>query len=135
LGELDHPDSAVVNLQNVSHNITEMYWDDDKLMGVVEVLSTPSGNILRELFKSNIRLGISSSGLGSVKSLSEAEGTVEVQDDFSLLAFDFVSNPSTRGAFMNPVALAEGVGKKLSITINKYSKVENLIHEILSEIK
>ena len=109
LGELDHPESAVVNLNNASHNIIEMHWDGDDLMGTVEVLSTPAGNILKELFKSGIKLGISSRGLGSVEPIQEdeqgegEEDTVEVQPDFELIAFDFVSNPSTHGAFMRPV--------------------------------
>ena len=102
LGELDHPDSSVVNLNNASHNVVEMHWDGDDLLGTVEVLSTPAGNILKELFKSGIKLGISSRGLGSVEPMKE-EDTVEVQPDFELIAFDFVSNPSTHGAFMRPV--------------------------------
>ena len=106
LGELDHPDSSVVNLNNASHNIMEMHWNGDDLMGTVEVLSTPAGNILKELFRSGIKLGISSRGLGSVEPIEEkeeGEDTVEVQPDFELIAFDFVSNPSTHGAFMRPV--------------------------------
>ena len=105
LGELDHPESSVVNLNNASHNIVEMHWDGDDLLGTVEVLSTPAGNILKELFKSGIKLGISSRGLGSVEPMKEADGedAVEVQPDFELIAFDFVSNPSTHGAFMRPV--------------------------------
>ena len=107
MGELDHPESSVVNLQNVSHNVKEMHWEGDNLLGEVEVLSTPSGNILKELFKSGIKLGISSRGLGSVEPIAEdeqgGEDTVEVQPDFELIAFDFVSNPSTHGAFMRPV--------------------------------
>ena len=102
LGELDHPDSSVVNLNNASHNIIEMHWDGDYLLGTVEVLSTPAGNILKELFKSGIKLGISSRGLCSVEPMQEAD-TVQVQPDFELIAFDFVSNPSTHGAFMRPV--------------------------------
>jgi len=106
LGELDHPESSVVNLNNASHNILEMHWDGDDLLGTVEVLSTPAGNILKELFRSGIKLGISSRGLGSVEPVNEddsGDDTVEVQDDFELIAFDFVSNPSTHGAFMRPV--------------------------------
>ncbi len=112
LGELDHPESSVVNLNNASHNVIEMHWDGDDLLGTVEVLSTPSGNILKELFKSGIKLGISSRGLGSVEPVNEKNGedTVEVQPDFELIAFDFVSNPSTHGAFMRPVN--EGVEKQ-----------------------
>jgi hypothetical protein len=96
LGEIDHPDSSVINLKNVSHNIREIFWQGDDLIGVVEVLPTPSGNILKELLRSNILLGISSRGMGSVK---EDRGRTMVQDDFELLCWDFVSNPSTHGAF------------------------------------
>jgi len=129
LGELDHPDSSIVNLNNVSHNITEMHWDGNDLVGTVEVLSTPSGNILRELFKCGIKLGISSRGLGSVKQLGE--GTVEVGDDFELIAFDFVSNPSTHGAFLKP--MNESVNTNL--TVSRYDKVNKLITDILTDIK
>jgi hypothetical protein len=132
LGELDHPDSSVVNLNNVSHNVTEMHWDGNDLVGTVEVLSTPSGNILKELFKCGIKLGISSRGLGSVKQLGE--GSVEVQDDFELIAFDFVSNPSTHGAFLKPTAMHESVQHGL-IKPAKYEKVNRLITDILSDIK
>jgi len=127
LGELDHPDSSVVNLNNASHNIIEMHWDGDDLLGTVEVLSTPSGNILKELFKSGIKLGISSRGLGSVEPMRESEGddgAVEVQPDFELIAFDFVSNPSTHGAFMRPVN--EGVEKQKPET-----KIESIINSIM----
>jgi hypothetical protein len=81
LGELDHPESPVVNLKNVSHNITEMWFDGEDLVGNLEVLSTPSGNILKELLKNDIKVGISSRALGSVKELGE--GSVEVQDESS----------------------------------------------------
>tara|TARA_Y100000114_G_C11734108_1_gene315200 strand:+ start:726 stop:1328 length:603 start_codon:yes stop_codon:yes gene_type:complete len=127
LGELDHPDSSVVNLNNASHNVIEMHWDGDDLLGTVEVLSTPSGNILKELFRSGIKLGISSRGLGSVEPVNEADGedgTVEVQPDFELIAFDFVSNPSTHGAFMRPVN--ESVENKGSET-----KIESIINSIM----
>ena len=124
MGELDHPDSSVVNLQNVSHNVLEMHWKGNDLVGTVEVLSTPAGNILRELFKSGIKLGISSRGLGSIKQESAGD---EVQDDFELIAFDFVSNPSTHGAFLSPVN--ESVGHK---TLDKkWSNVESSITNIL----
>tara|TARA_Y100000593_G_scaffold87157_1_gene167143 strand:+ start:909 stop:1523 length:615 start_codon:yes stop_codon:yes gene_type:complete len=131
LGELDHPDSSVVNLNNVSHNVKEMAWKGDDLVGTVEVLSTPSGNILKELFKSGIRLGISSRGLGSVKEMNEGEEgeTVEVQPDFELIAFDFVSNPSTQGAFLSPVN--ESVNKEKYVC-NEYCKVESIVTDILS---
>jgi hypothetical protein len=137
LGELDHPESSVVNLQNVSHNIIEMHWEGDDLVGTVEVLPTPNGNILKELFKANIRLGISSRGMGTVKK-SMAEQADLVQDDFELIAFDFVSNPSTKGAFLFPSGnLSEGVDTKrvLNPITNKWERVEDLVRDILSEIK
>ena len=134
LGELDHPDSSVVNLNNVSHNVLEMHWKGDDLIGTVEVLGTPSGNILKELFKSGIKLGISSRGLGSVEEIHEEEGdTVEVQPDFELIAFDFVSNPSTHGAFMSPGQLKESIDKGLGTRDGMCChdcKVENIINDI-----
>ena len=136
LGELDHPDSSVVNLNNVSHNIMEMHWNGDDLLGTVEVLGTPAGNILKELFKSGIKLGISSRGLGSVKEVTEADGddTVEVQPDFELIAFDFVSNPSTHGAFLSPSKtnegnLHEGVGTRKGVCCHD-CKIEDIINDI-----
>lgn len=129
LGELDHPDSSVVNLNNVSHNVVSMEWQGNNLIGTVEVLSTPSGNILKELFKAGIKLGISSRGMGSVKEvMREGEDTVEVQSDFELIAFDFVSNPSTHGAFLTPVN--ESVNK---LVADKYAKVNALISNIIRE--
>jgi len=125
MGELDHPDSSVVNLQNVSHNILEMSWKGNDLVGTVEVLSTPAGNILRELFKSGIKLGISSRGLGSIKNESQGD---EVQDDFELIGFDFVSNPSTHGAFLRPVNESVNRSQKL----NKWIGVEKAIRNILT---
>ena len=128
LGELDHPDSSVVNLNNVSHNVLEMAWKGNDLVGTVEVLGTPAGNILKELFKSGIRLGISSRGMGSVKEvMREGDNTLEVQPDFELIAFDFVSNPSTHGAFLSPV----NEGKQLKI--DKYHNVNKLITDIIKE--
>jgi hypothetical protein len=129
LGELDHPDSSVVNLNNVSHNVLNMEFKGDDLVGTVEVLSTPSGNILKELFKSGIKLGISSRGMGSVKEvMREGENTLEVQPDFELIAFDFVSNPSTHGAFLSPV------NESVSKIDNKFSRIDSIIHNIIKEI-
>jgi len=126
LGELDHPESMVINLKNVSHNIKKLWWNGDDLMGKVEVLPTPSGNILKELFLNKITVGISSRGMGSVQPLGE--GTVEVQDDFELLCWDFVSTPSTQGAFMTPTGLSEGYKPQYD---NKYSKINTLISDII----
>ena len=133
LGELDHPDSSVVNLQNASHNVLEMHFNGNDLVGTVEVLGTPSGNILKELFKSGIKLGISSRGLGSVESVGD--GSQQVQPDFELIAFDFVSNPSTHGAFLSPVN--ESVDKNQQYEQRPdcgiWCKTEQLIHDIITE--
>jgi hypothetical protein len=125
LGELDHPDSSIINLNNVSHNIVDMEWRGNDLVGKVEVLTTPAGNILRELFRAGIKLGISSRGMGSVKQLDER--TVEVQDDFELIAFDFVSNPSTHGAFLHPMNESKG-----QPFVDKYEGVNKIITDILT---
>ena len=125
LGELDHPESAVVNLKNVCCNVTEMWFEGHDVKGNMEILSTPSGNIVRELIKNNIRLGVSSRGMGSVKQIGENE--VEVQDDFNLICFDIVSNPSTHGAFIN-----ENTGGQI---ITPYSRIDSLIYDFLSELK
>jgi hypothetical protein len=139
LGELDHPDSSIINLKNVSHNVVECHWEGDTVVGKIELLTTPSGNIARELIKNNVRLGISSRGLGSVRQMNE--NTVEVQDDFDLLCFDLVSSPSTRGAYMNPTSINESVNRGQVVAsvganeFNKYIKIENIIRDILSETR
>ena len=127
LGELDHPESSVVNLQNVSHNVLDCWWKNDDVVGKVEILNTPSGRILKELLKAGIKLGISSRGLGSVSSIGE--NTVSVEDDFELICWDFVSNPSTHGAFMSPVN--ESV---ISTKQNKYSSINTIINDIICEV-
>lgn len=121
LGELDHPESTIVNLKNVSHNVLAVEWKGDELHGVIEILNTPSGNILKELFKAGIQLGISSRGMGSLN-----ESTAEVQDDFQLVCWDFVSNPSTQGAFMYP--MSEGVNNK------PQDNYLNEAHELITDI-
>ena len=136
LGELDHPDSSVVNLNNVSHKVLEMHWSGKDLIGTVEVLGTPAGNILKELFKSGIKLGISSRGLGSVEEINEGDGhepVVQVQPDFELIAFDFVSNPSTQGAFMSPGRMNESVNDGVGTRKGACShdcKIEGIINDI-----
>ena len=122
MGELDHPESTVINLKNVSHIVTGYNWDGDQLMGKIEILPTPSGNILKELIKNGVTVGVSSRGMGS---LEDRGGVMEVQDDFELLCWDFVSTPSNPGSFMS--VLQEG---KETITYD-YSKVNNIIREIL----
>ena len=105
-GELDHPESPVVSLKNASHVVKDLYWKGDDLMGKVELLNTPAGNIVKEIIQAGHTIGISSRGTGSVNQTNE--GHLEVQPDFELVCWDFVSNPSTHGAFMNPVSLNEG---------------------------
>ena len=133
LGELDHPDSGVINLKNVSHNIKEIHWDGDDLMGTVEILPTPSGNILKELLRAGILLGISSRGMGSVTPMGE--GKVKVGEDFELIGWDFVSNPSTHGAFMTP--LQESVNKNIQegVVCSEYCKAQDLMREIITELQ
>lgn len=134
LGELDHPDSTVINLKNVSHNIREIHWEGDDLCGTIEILATPSGNILKELLKAGILLGISSRGMGSTRQLEGA--TVEVQDDFELISWDFVSNPSTQGAFMTPVneSVNRGIQNIGTDICGIYCKAQDLMREIITEI-
>ena len=123
MGELDHPESSVINLKNVSHNIKDMWWDGDNVMGKIEILPTPSGNILKSLIDSGITVGVSSRGMGSLKPMGEVQ---EVQDDFELLCWDFVSTPSNPGSFMHLVK--EGLEFK---SANPYLKVNSIITEIL----
>jgi len=124
LGELDHPESSVINLKNASHNIVDIYWDGNTVMGKIEILPTPSGNILKALIESNIKLGVSSRGMGSLQ--ENADGLLEVQDDFDLLCWDFVSTPSNPGSYMT--SLNEG---KINSSFNPYQKVQGTITEIL----
>ena len=97
LGELDHPEDSVINLKNASHLVTDVWWDNKSVMGKVKVLDTPSGKVLKSLVQSGVKLGISSRGMGSV---TESAGQTMVEDDFQLICFDFVSEPSTPNAFM-----------------------------------
>jgi hypothetical protein len=122
MGELDHPESSVVNLKNVSHLISEYNWDGDNVMGKIEVLPTPSGNILKELIKSGVTVGVSSRGMGS---LEDRGGVMEVQDDFELLCWDFVSTPSNPGSYMHMIK--EG---KETVQYD-YTKVNQIVTEIL----
>ena len=123
-GELDHPESAIVSLKNASHIVKDLWWQGKDLMGRVELLNTPAGNIVKEIVRAGHTIGISSRGTGSVQQTNE--GTLQVQDDFELVCWDFVSNPSTHGAFMNPISLNEGVSNN-----NPYLKLNNIINDIL----
>ena len=125
LGELDHPESSVINLNNVSHNIVEVTMKGGDVHGVVEILTTPAGNILKELFRCGVTVGISSRGMGSVE--ENSDGVLMVQEDFDLLCFDFVSTPSTPGAYMSP--MNEGV----STPTTDYTRVNNVIRDIICD--
>lgn len=123
LGELDHPDDSVINLKNASHMVTDVWWDGKDVMGKVQVLNTPSGQILKALVESGVKLGISSRGLGSVHESSQ--GTI-VEDDFQLICFDFVSEPSTTGAFMMKEHKEPNV-------FTKADKINRMLNDILSD--
>jgi len=124
-GELDHPESPVVALKNASHVVKELWWKGNDLMGRVELLNTPSGNIVKEILKGGHTIGISSRGTGSVQQTNE--DTLQVMDDFELVCWDFVSNPSTHGAFMAPKALQEGAVRQK----DKYGRINEIIREII----
>ena len=124
LGELDHPESSVINLQNVSHLVTEVWMDNCSVMGKIKVLNTPSGKILNELINGGVQVGISSRGLGSVK---ESNGQTLVEDDFQLICFDIVSDPSTPGAFMNLTENKDPINK----IFTKADRINRALNEIL----
>ena len=128
LGELDHPDSSVVNLKNVSHVIREAHLEGETVYGTVELLDTPSGKILQALVESGVKLGISSRGVGSTKKQGDYH---VVQDDFQLICWDYVSEPSTPGAFMLP----EGrriTSAELQKVFNKSDRIDRILNDIMS---
>jgi len=124
LGELDHPDDSVINLKNASHIVTSVWWDGGNVMGKVRVLDTPSGQVLKSLVEAGVKLGISSRGLGSTK---EKNGKTYVNDDFQLICFDFVSEPSTPGAFM----MSESKKKSLNEVFTKADRINRALNDIL----
>jgi len=126
LGELDHPEDSVINLRNASHMVTDVWWNGSDVMGKVQVLNTPSGNILRSLVESGVKLGISSRGMGSV---SENQGATMVEDDFQLICFDFVSEPSTPGAFM----MKEAKELQNPNIFNRSDKINRLLNDIIGD--
>ena len=125
LGELDHPDDSVINLKNASHMVTAIWMEDKAVMGKVKVLNTPSGQVLKSLVESGVKLGISSRGMGSV---SEGSGNVVVQEDFQLICFDFVSEPSTPNAFM--MREAKEYNNKV---FTKADRINRLLNEVLKD--
>ena len=127
LGELDHPDSSVVELKNASHIIREAHMEGNIVYGTVEILNTPSGQVLQSLVESGVTLGISSRGVGSTKS----QGSTQiVQDDFQLICWDFVSEPSTPGAFMMRES-KEFNSNQLKEIFNKSDRVDRIFNEIM----
>jgi len=126
LGELDHPETGVINLKNVCHNITRLWWEGNDLHGEFEILPTPSGNILTQLFLNGINVGVSSRAMGSVTPLGE--GLVQVEDDLELICWDFVSTPSTHGAFVSPVGINESYNYQ---QVEQQSRVNQIISEII----
>jgi hypothetical protein len=125
LGELDHPEDSVINLKNASHIVTKVWWDGNNVMGKVRVLNTPSGKILQSLIQSNVKLGISSRGLGSTY---KANGKTMVDDDYQLICFDFVQEPSTPGAFM----MSEG--KKRTLDAKQIWSKADRLNRLLNDI-
>jgi hypothetical protein len=132
VGELDHPDDSVINLKNTSHLAVKMWWNGDAVMGKFEILDTPSGRILKDLLKADIKLGVSSRGLGTVK---EEQGRTMVEDDFQLICFDIVSEPSTPDAYLKPDV---HIGPEINLYLNeqkenltKKERVSNMIDDIL----
>ena len=123
LGELDHPDSSVVELKNASHLMTEVWWDGDDVMGKMKILNTPAGQIARQLVEGGVQLGISSRGLGSTR---QQGNTTMVEDDFQLLCFDLVSEPSTTGAFL----VAEN---QVKTHLTKADKINRALNDILGD--
>jgi len=121
-GELDHPESSIINLKNVSHIIRDMWWDGDNVIGKIEVLPTSAGNILKALIENNVQVGVSSRGMGS---LQERDGVLEVQDDFELLCWDFVSTPSNPGSYMHMIKEGQ------EVPVNEYEKINKIVSEIL----
>tara|TARA_B000000557_G_scaffold261861_1_gene261581 strand:- start:918 stop:1529 length:612 start_codon:yes stop_codon:yes gene_type:complete len=128
LGELDHPDDSVINLKNASHMVTEIWMDGKNVMGKIKVLETPSGKILKELVNGGVTVGVSSRGMGSVR---EDKGKTIVEDDFQLICFDMVSEPSTPGAFM----MREAKDLNESKMFTRADRINRLLNEVLDEEK
>ena len=125
LGELDHPDDSVITLARASHMVTQIWMEGKDVMGKIKVLDTPSGKVLQELVRANVNVGISSRGMGSVR---ESAGQTIVEDDFQLICFDMVSEPSTPGAFM--MKEAKNYENKV---FTKADRINRLLNEVLDD--
>jgi len=133
-GELDHPDDSVINLKNVSHMITDCWWEGKDVMGKIKVLDTPSGRILKDLINAGVKLGISSRGLGSVK--ESMHGDTVVEEDFQLICFDIVAEPSTPNAYVYPKNNQSGINRgavKFKIAEGKENNINQLFNKILRD--
>jgi hypothetical protein len=124
MGELDHPETSTVSLEKVSHLVREMWWDGDTWMGRIEVLPTPMGKILESLVDSGVTLGISSRGVGST--MANESGLDLVKDDFTLICFDMVAEPSTHGAYM----FAESVDKNRGAVLSRPDRIARALNEL-----
>ena len=130
-GELDHPEDSVVNLKNVSHLMVDVWWQGNDVMGKMKVLDTPSGRILKDLMNAGVKLGISSRGLGTVK--EGRDGHAIVEEDFQLICFDIVSEPSTPGAFVQPDSKRSMSNMRTAMKENKQNQIHNLFDKILRD--
>lgn len=127
-GQLDHPENSVIELEKASHLITDIWMEDNDVWVKLRLLGTPAGNIAKTLVKEGVQLGLSSRGLGSVS--EQRDGTLLVEDDFQLICFDLVSDPSTQGAFMKPMPLMESTKRNLPVFSREY-QILRRINDIL----
>jgi len=125
LGELDHPDDSVINLKNASHLVTDLWWEGEDVMGKIQILNTPSGQVLKALVEADVKLGISSRGLGTTK---DKNGKTYVNNDFQLICFDVVSEPSTDGAFM----VTENMERQLNNIFTKSDRINRALNDVLA---
>lgn len=129
-GELDHPESQIINMKNISHAIRKTRWEGDNIIGIIEVFSDPgelgttSGRIMGALIKNGLNIGMSSRGMGSLQQVGEI---MEVQDDFDLLTWDAVSNPSNPGSWFKQ----QGSLNENKTIIDPYQKANSIITDIL----
>ena len=130
-GELDHPEDSVVNLKNVSHLMVDVWWQGNEVMGKMKVLDTPSGRILKDLMNAGVKLGISSRGLGTVK--ESINGHDVVEEDFQLICFDIVSEPSTPNAYVYQDDKRAASSFRTKMQENKQNQIDNLFDRILKE--
>lgn len=128
LGQLDHPNTSVIELEHVSHLVTEAHWEGDAVVGTIELLDTPKGKIAQELVESGVKLGISSRGVGSVR---QQNGYDIVEDEFVLLCYDLVGEPSTANAFM----LREGKVLDTAQFFTKTDRVDRVLTNILGKLR